>query len=236
MTGGKGMKRLSIKEWPKEERPREKILRDGPENLSDAELLAIILRTGDRTAGQTALDQARLLLSLHSGFRNLGRATSAELLAVKGIGPAKAACILATVEIARRFSSERNAMGESIHCSEDVFRHYHEKLRDKKKEVFYALLLDGKNRNIKEIKVSEGSLTASLVHPREVFNPVIRESAAGVILIHNHPSGDPTPSREDIDLTERLQEVGRLVGVKVIDHVIIGNGTYHSFVDGGRMS
>ncbi len=230
------MKRLSIKQWPKEDRPREKILGAGPENLSDAELLAIILRTGDRAAGLTALDQARLLIAIHDGFRNLGRATSAELFEVKGVGPAKAASILAAVEIARRIASKRSAVGESIHCSEDVFQHYHERLCDKKKEIFYALLLDGKNRNIKEIKVSEGSLTASLVHPREVFNPVIRESAAGVILVHNHPSGDPTPSREDIDLTERLQEVGRLVGVKVIDHVIIGNGTYHSFVDGGRIS
>ena len=230
------MKSLSIKEWPEEDRPREKLLRNGPEGLSDAELLAIILRTGNRGAELTVVDQARLLLSHHQGFRNLGRATTSELLAMKGIGPVKAACVLATVEIARRLSSDPTEAGESIQCSEDVFRHYHEKLRDKKKEVFYALLLDGKNRNIKEVKVSEGSLTASIVHPREVFNPVIRESAAGVILVHNHPSGDPTPSREDIDLTERLREVGRMVGVQVIDHVIIGNGAYHSFVDGGELS
>jgi DNA repair protein RadC len=116
-----------------------------------------------------------------------------------------------------------------------VFRHFHERLRDRKKEVFLTLLLDAKNRVLREIQVSEGSLNASIVHPREVFAPVIRESAAAVLFVHNHPSGDPTPSREDLELTGRLREAGTLMGVRVLDHIIIGNGRYMSFADQGLM-
>jgi DNA repair protein RadC len=126
--------------------------------------------------------------------------------------------------------------GERFTSSAEVFRHFHERLRDHRKEVFLALLLDGKNRVIREVKVSEGSLTASIVHPREVFAPVVRDSAAAVLFVHNHPSGDPTPSREDIEITTRLREAGELMGVRVLDHIIIGSGSYVSFADRGLIS
>ncbi len=224
-----------IKDWPAAERPREKLLQRGAEALSDAELLALVLRTGDAASGMSALDHARLLLTRFGSLRELARATISELCLVKGIGPAKAAELQAVFQIARRFGTEVLRPGERFTSSAEVFRHYHERLRDHKREVFLALLLDGKNRVIREVQVSEGSLTASIVHPREVFAPVVRESAAAVLFIHNHPSGDPTPSREDLEITTRLREAGELMGVRVLDHIIIGSGEYVSFVDRGLL-
>lgn len=224
-----------IKDWPAAERPREKLLQRGAESLSDAELLALVLRTGDGASGLSALDHARLLLVRFGSFRALAQASVAELCLLKGIGPAKAAEIQAVFQIARRFGSDPLRPGERFTSSVEVFRHYHEKLRDHKKEVFLALLLDGKNRVLREVQISEGSLSASIVHPREVFGPVVRESAAAVLFIHNHPSGDPTPSREDLEITTRLREAGELMGVRVLDHIIIGSGEYVSFVDRGLM-
>lgn len=223
----------SIKDWPEDERPREKLLQQGAERLSDAELLALVLRTGDAASGTSALDQARSLLTRFGGLRELAAAGSRELQQQKGIGPAKTAELLGVFELARRFAAAPLRPGERYSCSRDVYRHYHERLRDRKKEVFLTLLLDAKNRVIREVQISEGSLTASIVHPREVFAPVVRESAAAVLFIHNHPSGDPTPSREDIDLTTRLRQAGELMGVRVLDHIIIGNGDYISFADRG---
>lgn len=223
----------SIKEWPEDERPREKLLRKGAETLSDAELLALILRTGDSASHTSAVDQARNLLGRFGSLRSLAGASSTELQQQKGIGPAKTAELLGVFELARRFSAAPLRPGERYSSSREVYQHYHERLRDRKKEVFLTLLLDAKNRVIREIQVSEGSLTASIVHPREVFTPVIRESAAAVLFVHNHPSGDPTPSREDIELTNRLRQAGEVMGVRVLDHIIIGNGDYVSFTDRG---
>lgn len=220
-----------IKEWPADERPREKLLAGGASVLSDAELLALIIRTGSAADKSSAVDQARQLLARFGSLRALAAATTAELCRQNGIGPAKAAEIQALFEISRRFARQEIRPGERFTSSGDIFAHYHEKLRDRKKEVFISLLLDSKNRLLKEIQVSEGSLNASIVHPREVFAPIIRESAAAVLFVHNHPSGDPTPSREDIDLTERLSEAGKLMGVRVLDHIIIGSGRYVSFCD-----
>jgi DNA repair protein RadC len=222
-----------IKDWPEAERPREKLLKNGAETLSDAELLALVLRTGDAASGMSALDHARLLLTRFVSLRRLAGASVTELCEIKGIGPAKAAEILAVFQLARRFATDNLRPGDRYTSSEEVFRHFHEKLRDHKREIFLALLLDGKNRVIREVQVSEGSLTASIVHPREVFAPVVRESAAAVLFVHNHPSGDPTPSREDLEITTRLREAGELMGVRVLDHIIIGSGTYVSFADRG---
>lgn len=224
-----------IKDWPEDERPREKLLARGPEVLSDAELLALVLRTGEAAAGISAMDLARSLLRRFGSLRELGRATAAELRTLKGIGPAKAAELLAVAEIARRFGGAALRPGDRFTGSADVFRHYHERLRDRRKEVFLALLLDSKNRVIREVQVSEGSLTASIVHPREVFVPVVRDSAAAVLFVHNHPSGDPTPSREDLEITARLRQAGELMGVRVLDHVIIGCGEYVSLADRGLL-
>jgi len=224
-----------IKAWPEGDRPREKLLEQGPEFLSDAELLAIVIRTGDSSSGRTALDHARQLLTMFKGFRNLASAAIGELCALKGIGPAKAAAVKAVLEISRRYATERVSQGTVFSRSEDVFAHFHQRLRDKKKECFFILLLDSKNRVIREERISEGTLTSALVHPREAFTPAVRESAASLILAHNHPSGDPTPSREDEEITSRLVEAGKLLGIGVLDHIIIGEGRYYSFTDRGRL-
>jgi DNA repair protein RadC len=222
-----------IKEWPEEDRPREKLLDRGAESLTDAELLAILLRTGN--AGTSALDHARILLTQFGGIKGIDNAPVKELGAIKGIGPAKSAQLKAGLEIGRRLGREKWETGRALRSSEDVFRHFSEQFEKEKREIFYVVLLTNKNKKIREVKISEGSLTASLVHPREVYNPVIRESAAAVIFVHNHPSGDPAPSPEDIEITRRLKQVGEVMGVRVLDHVVIGHGRYYSFSDRGML-
>ncbi len=224
-----------IKDWPADERPREKLLAAGADKLTDAELLALIIRTGDSSSKNSAVDLARSLLSRFGSLRELAMASINELCQQPGIGPAKAAEIQALFQIARRFVDQRLQPGQPYRSSQDAFHHFHERLCDYRKEVFLALLLDSKNRLIREVQISEGSLSASIVHPREVFAPVLRESAAAVLFVHNHPSGDPTPSREDIDITKRLKEVGDLMGVRVLDHIIIGNGDFVSLADRGLL-
>jgi DNA repair protein RadC len=225
----------AIKDWPEDDRPREKLLHRGAEALSDAELLAIILRSGDASSGTSAIDQGRTLLQRFGDLRNLAAATVAELKAIKGIGPAKAAELLAVCELARRFNCNPLRPKERYTAPQAVFAHFHERLRDHKRERFIALLLDSKNRLLREVGISEGSLTASIVHPREVFGPAVRESAAAILFVHNHPSGDPTPSREDLEITQRLKEAGDLMGVRVLDHIIIGNEGYVSLADRGLL-
>ena len=224
-----------IKDWPVAERPREKLLHAGPVALGDTELLAVVLRTGHSSPRTSALELARQLLARFGSLRTLAGSTAAELCTVPGIGPAKAAELQAIGELARRLATTPLRPGERFTTSSEVFAHFHERLRDRRKEVFLTLLLDSKNRLLREVQVSEGSLNASIVHPREVFAAVVRESAAAVLLVHNHPSGDPTPSREDLELTGRLREAGELMGVRVLDHVIIGSGSYVSLADRGLM-
>ena len=223
----------TIKNWPTEDRPREKLLDKGGAALTEAELLAIILRTGNASTGESAVDQARILLDEFKTLRALEEAPLRDLTKIKGIGTAKAAQLKACFEIARRLGREKWEAGKPLRSAEDVFRHFRPQLENEKRELFYVVLLTNKNRKIREVKVSEGSLTASLVHPREVYNPVIRESAAAVIFVHNHPSGDPAPSPEDLEITRRLKEVGEVMGVRVLDHVVIGHGRYFSFSDRG---
>lgn len=222
-----------IKDWPADERPREKLLASGADKLTDAELLALIIRTGDSSSQASAVDLARGLLGRFGSFRQLAVASIHELCQQPGIGPAKAAEIQALFQIARRFGDNRLQPGQAYRSSQDAFLHFHERLCDYRKEVFLALLLDSKNRLIREVQISEGSLNASIVHPREVFAPVLKESAAAILFVHNHPSGDPTPSREDLDITQRLKQVGDIMGVRVLDHIIIGNGDYVSLADQG---
>jgi DNA repair protein RadC len=225
----------TIKEWPADERPREKLLAQGADKLTDAELLALIIRTGDSSSQQSAVDLARSLLSRFGSLRQLATASVGELCQLSGIGPAKAAEVQALFQIARRFADLRLQPGQAYRSSADAFQHFHERLCDYRKEVFLALLLDSKNRLIREVQISEGSLNASIVHPREVFAPVLRESAAAILFAHNHPSGDPTPSQEDIEITARLKQVGELMGVRVLDHIIVGKGEYVSLADRGML-
>ena len=224
-----------IKEWPEDERPREKLLKRGAEALSDAELLALLIRTGDAVSGRSALDLGRELLQVFGDLRSLAVASVPDICRVKGTGPAKAASVKAALELANRFKGRRLESDARYTSPDQVFEHFHYRYRDRKKEYFLVLLLDGKNRVIREVQVSEGSLNQSIVHPREVFNPAVRESAAAIILVHNHPSGDPAPSREDLEITRRLREAGDLMGVKVLDHIIIGDGAFTSFVSQGYM-
>ncbi len=222
----------SIKAWPSHERPREKLAEAGADRLTDAELLAIVFPTAAPGA-PNAVDQARLWLQRFGSLRALVDAPPRALRATSGLGAARAAMVQALGELARRYGEQRLAPGTPLRTSAEVYRHCGERLAALRKEQFHVILLDGKNRPLKDVRVSEGTLTASLVHPREVFVPVIEESAAAIILVHNHPSGDPTPSAEDVAITRRLREVGDLMGVRVLDHVIIGHGRYVSFSDEG---
>jgi DNA repair protein RadC len=224
-------RRPSLKELPVQERPRERLIAMGEESLSDAELLGIIIRDG--TPEDSAVDLAEKLLARYGDFRNLAAKTVAEISKIKGIGKAKAAQVKAALAIARRYNSKPLYCGDQIRSSTDVYHHFHERLRDRRQETFLLVLLDSKNKIIKDLQISAGSLSSSLVHPREVFSPAIRESAASVIFVHNHPSGDPTPSKEDLELTSRLVEVAEVVGIKVLDHVVIGAEHYVSLKDKG---
>jgi len=227
-------KRPTIKQLPAHERPRERLIQGGDEQLTDAELLGIIIRDG--TINYSAVDIAKEILSKYSDFRSLSSVSIRELCKIDGIGPARAAQIKAALAIAKRFSATFIKPGQQFKCSNDIFKHFHEQLLGKKQEVFLAVLLDNKNRIIKiESDVSAGSLTSSIVHPREAFKAAIRESAASVIFVHNHPSGDPEPSKEDIQITNRLVDAGNIVGIKILDHIIIGNEQYISFKDRGIM-
>lgn len=224
----------SITDLPPDQRPRERLLAEGEQALSDAELLAIILRSGTRD--ETAIGLAHRLLAKYGNFRALATRTAAELSSLKGIGPAKTAQIKAAFEIGRRHASQQAAApGRKITDSHAVFEMCEPALRDRKKETFIVLLLDTRNRVFREIAVSEGTLTASLVHPREVFSEAIRESACAIVCVHNHPSGDPTPSRRDREITRRLYATGKLTGIRLLDHVIVGDGRYYSFADEGQL-
>ncbi len=226
----------AIKDWPEDERPREKLLKRGAAALSDAELLALVLRTGDAAAGKSAIDLGRELLERFDGnLRELAKAELNELQQIKGLGLAKAASIKAAFTLGSRFQARRLETLERFTSPAQVFDFFHHELRDNRKELFLILLLDGKNRITRKVQVSEGSLNQSIVHPREVFAPAVRESAAAVIFIHNHPSGDPAPSREDREITRRLKEAGEILGIKVLDHIIIGDGAYFSFVESGLL-
>ena len=220
-----------ISHWPENERPRERLLRAGPEALSDAELLAILLRVGRRKS--SAVEVARDLLQHLGGLRGLANRGLDELCGVSGIGPAKAAQVQAGIELGKRALAVPLSTGTRIGCSQDLFNHYYPLLRDLRHEVFKVILLDAKHTIIREATVSEGSLTLSIVHPREVFNLAVRESAAAVIFVHNHPSGDPQPSAEDRELTTRLVAAGNLLGIRVLDHLVVGDRAYVSFADRG---
>jgi DNA repair protein RadC len=214
--------------------PRGRLLRDGVESLSDLDLLALLIRSGNR--GESAFAMARRLRLHYPSAADLAAASPQELAAVGGIGPARAASICAAIALGRRAEGRALTEGRPVAGSEQVFRHFSARLGGLKQERFYVVLLDGKGRVMRDLRISEGSLTASIVHPREVFRRAIREAAAAVILVHNHPSGDPAPSPEDEALTARLRAAGDLLGIRVLDHVVVGNGCYVSFVDSGRFA
>jgi len=228
------MRKPTIKQLPADERPRERLIRDGEAGLSNAELLGIVI--GGGTMEETAVDLGRRLLSECGTLRELSTKTMRELCAVRGIGPARGAQLKAAFALAARLMSEGSiGLGKQYCSSKAIFDAFYPRLRDVRKEVFLLVLLDSKNRVIRTMQVSEGSLSSSLVHPREVYSAAIRESASAVVFVHNHPSGDPTPSMEDRRLTTRLKEVGETVGIRVLDHIVVGEGCYYSFLDQGAL-
>lgn len=223
-----------IKNLPLEERPREKLSQRGVQALTDAELLAILLRTG--TAQKSALAIAKELTADGGLYRRLARVSNLnELMQIKGLGQAKAATLLAALEIGRRIASASPLDKIHISCPQDCAAFLMPRLRYAMKEQFLVILLNSKNKVIGTELVSEGTLTNSVVHPREVFLPAILQHAAAVCVAHNHPSGDPSPSREDRNLTEALLAAGKTLGIPLLDHVIIGDGAYYSFQEDGAL-
>ena len=220
-----------IKDWPAAERPREKLLRNGPQALTDAELLAILIRAGNGT--QNALDLARQLLAGATTLRAIGGRNAEELMRLKGIGEAKAVELLAAIEIGRRVAAAVEESRPAIRGPEDAARIMIPRLRDHTHEVFYVLVLDAQNRLKRDVELSRGTLNASLVHPREVYKIAIDNLAASIIAVHNHPSGNPEPSREDIEITRQLAEAGKIVGVPLHDHIIVAGDRFTSCAERG---
>lgn len=222
---------LMIRDVPKEERPRERLMKEGAGRLSNPELLSIVLRTGLRN--ESVMQLAQRVITQFSGVRGLRAATIEELMAVKGIGQTKAVEILATIEVGKRLMREADEESYVIHSPEDGANYVMDDMRFLSQEHFVTLFLNTKNQVIHRQTIFIGSLNASIVHPREVFKEAIKRSAASIICFHNHPSGDPTPSREDIDVTARLVECGLLLGIDVLDHIVIGDRKFISLKEKG---
>jgi DNA repair protein RadC len=228
-----GARAPTLKDLPAEERPRERLFALGEGALSDAELLGIVIGAGRR--GATAVDLGRALLARYGGLRGLAGAAARDIKGLGGIGPARAARLRACAEVARRVAAAPLEERVRIETPEQVFRHFGPLLRDGKRERFYLVLLDRKNRVLRSVQIVEGGLAEAVVHPREAFAPALREGAAAVIAVHNHPSGDPSPSEEDVRLTARLEACGELLGIPVLDHVIVGGDSYVSLRERGSM-
>lgn len=224
-------KALTIRELPASERPRERLLDKGAYAVSDTDLLAILLRTGTKKENVTRI--AERLLKEYQSISGLASLTPQELKKIHGIGPAKAVTLAAAIELAKRLTAHVPDEKPVIRSPGDAATIMMARLRYETKEHFMLLLLSTKNHVLASPVISVGSLNASIVHPRELFRQAINHNAASVILVHNHPSGDPTPSQEDISLTRRLVEAGTVLDIAVLDHLIIGNGKYVSMKEKG---
>lgn len=216
---------MKIKDLPDSSKPRERFLKLGPEALSDAELFAIILRTG--TYGENIIEMSNKLISKF-GLVNLFDCSLNELQEIKGIGENKAMQILSISELGKRYSQAQNPV-KKITCAKDVFKLFHTRLRDKKQEHFYILMLDTKNNVLGEQLITKGLLDTSITDPREIFKPAIKNSAAKIILIHNHPSGDHNPSIDDKNISKEVIDVGEKLKIKVLDSIIIGGNNFWSW-------
>ncbi len=216
---------MRIKDIPKEGRPRERFLRYGVGVLSDAELFAIILRTGYK--GENVIDVSNRLIAEY-GLDKLFECSLKELQGIKGIGPAKAMQLLAMSELGKRQAQAKKPI-KKITCAKDVFDLFHDRLKDEKQEHFIVLMLNNMNNIIAEQLVSIGTMDSTIFDAKTIFKPVLKNSASKIVLIHNHPSGNPEPSREDIEITNEIFKAGEMVGVRVLDHIIVGNGIYWSW-------
>jgi len=225
------VRRTSIKDWPADERPREKLLKHGPAALADAELLALLIRTGSDKG--TALDLAKGILREAKSLYGIASRSASELMRTKGIGKAKAVELLAAFEIGRRVEARKHDEKLIVKSPDDVARYMTPKMRHLSYEEFVVLVLDAQNGLREEVKLTSGTLNASLVHPREVFKAAIDHRAAAIIVVHNHPSGNLEPSREDIEITRQLVEAGKIIGIPLHDHVIVATGGFTSLADRG---
>lgn len=225
---------LSIRELPRSDRPRERLVDLGAQALSSAELLAILLGSGG--LGRTALQLGQTVLAGAGGsLRRIAMQPVAALTAVAGVGTARAATVHAALELGRRMACETRDDGAPVRSPRDVVELFAARLQDLPVEEFHVAVLDSQHRLERDIMVTRGILNSSLVHPREVFREAIAERAAAIILVHNHPSGDPTPSADDRVVTEQLVAAGRLLDIPVHDHIIIGRGRYTSFAEAGLL-
>jgi len=224
---------IAIKHWREDEQPRERLLKYGSGSLKDSELLAILIGTG--TKGISAIDVANELLNRYGGISETASRDVTELAMQKGMGKVKAITIAAAFELVRRIQSAPFSAKFQMRSPEDIARYFIPRMRGIRKEEFHVVLLSSANKIIKSERISEGSLSASIVHPREVFRPAIIESAASIVLLHNHPSGNTEPSNEDIAITRQLMEAGKIFDIKVLDHLIIAGETFTSLLDRGLM-
>lgn len=229
---------VPIREWDEAERPRERALSRGPAVLSDAELIGLIFRSGTRTksGSVSAVQLGRTLLHTFGTLRDLSRRHVRELMRIAGVGPAKAVQLAAAFEIGRRVEAQQSGREKIQICSpDDVAAVYVPKLRDLPREVFDVVLLNTANIIIGDVRVSEGGLASSIVEPRAIFQKAVLENAAAVVCVHNHPSGNPEPSREDIRITRQLVEAGKLMGIPVHDHIIVAGNGYTSMAERNLM-
>lgn len=224
---------LMIRDVHIADRPRERLIRQGAESLSNQELLAILLRTG--TKQESVLHLANRVLGFFEQIQELKNATMQEMMTVKGIGQAKAVQLLAAVELGKRLSQQKTNEKFTIRSPKDAATYLMPEMASLTQEHFVTLFLNVKNQILHKQTIFIGSLNASIVHPREIFREAVKRSAASIICAHNHPSGNPSPSTEDIDVTKRLMEAGRLMGIELLDHVIIGDHQFISLKEKGYM-
>lgn len=225
---------MKIKLLPEEERPLEKAMKHGMSTLSNPELIALLIHTGTREGSAIRLAE-EILATCDHGIRGLGRMTPQELMEIKGVGKSKACSVIAAVELGKRTANEKPRQTVTIKSADDAAYYMMEELRYEKKEHFRSIMLDAKGHIIAVENVSTGELSSTVVHPREAFTQAVRRSASAVVFIHNHPSGDPTPSEDDLVTTGRLVKAGRILGIRVLDHIVIGDGVYMSMKAMGIM-
>lgn len=222
---------MKIKDLPLEERPRERLINYGVDSLSNEELIAILLKTG--TVNNSAKSLAQNVLK---NIDNLNNVRINNLVTIKGIGTSKACTIIASLELGKRLNNKVLTLKNKFNNPKIIFEYYQTRLKDIKQEHFYAIYLDSKNKIIDDKLLFIGTINASLVHPRDIFKEAYLLNAASIICIHNHPSGNPIPSKEDMLLTKDLTKIGVLMGIKVIDHIIIGENNYYSFYENKDIS
>ena len=227
------MRGMRIRDWPKSERPREKLLKYGEHTLSNSELLAVLFGSGSR--GISALDLGRDIITHFKTFRNMSHTDIRELKRFKGMAEAKISRLRATFEIARRFMSEKSPAKTFVNSPEEAADLFMPRLRDLKKEIFKILLLDTKNNIIDTFEIEEGTVDRAAPQVREIVSKALQNFASSIIAVHNHPSGDPEPSEEDVIFTSELRKAGEALQLNVLDHIIIGDNRFYSFANKGRL-